>query len=125
MKIQWIPAGTGVERSPISQNTMPRRSRPASVVIRNMMIAERNDAEMMPPSKQRRAVELAFAAAQKINCRNRRDGPEKRAQRRDQRKSRRNDQRQNRAQRRAARNAQNERVGQRIAQQGLETRARN
>ncbi len=37
-------------RSPISQNAIPRRSRPLSVVIKNMMIAERNDAATIPAS---------------------------------------------------------------------------
>ena len=45
---QSKPRGSEVERSPISQKAMPRRSRLASVVIKNMMMAERNDAVMMP-----------------------------------------------------------------------------
>ena len=40
----------GVERSPISQNTVPRKSRPVSAVIKNMTMADRNDAEITPPS---------------------------------------------------------------------------
>ena len=49
-KIHSRPGGSAVERSPISQKAMPRMSRLASVVIRKMMMAERNDAEMMPAS---------------------------------------------------------------------------
>ena len=66
---------------------MPRRSRLARVVIRNMMMAERNDAEMMPAEQQRAAIELAFAPAQEIDAGDGRRGAEKRGQRRHQRQA--------------------------------------
>ena len=89
------------------------------------MIAERNDAEIMPPSSSVVLSSSPFAAAQKINGGNRRHRSQKRSQRRNKRKLRREDQRQDGSQRRAARNSQHERIGQRIAQQRLKTCAGN
>ncbi len=45
-----IRTGSGDERSPISQNAIPRKSRPGSVAIRNMITAEKNDAVITPAS---------------------------------------------------------------------------
>jgi len=45
------PLGSEAERSPISQKAMPRRSRLARVVMRNMIVAERNDAVTMPAKR--------------------------------------------------------------------------
>ena len=104
---------------------MPRKSRPLSVVIRNMMIAERNDAETIPDEQQRGAIELAAAPPEKIYAAIVAAAPRNAAHLHRVSGVRRDNQAQNRAKRRAARNAEHVRIGERIPQQRLKSRARD
>ncbi len=69
-----------LERSPINQKAMPRKSRPVKVVSRNMMMAERKEELMMParrrvplsicPSRRPRKYTAAIAPAAPRNAPN-------------------------------------------------------
>ncbi len=111
---------------------MPRKLLPVSEVIRNMMMAEINEAVIIPPRKSVVAVDLPFAAAQKINGCNRRACAQESAKWRQESAAAGDnvnvgddDQSQNRAERRPAGDSQHVRIGQGIAKQGLKSRTRD